>query len=96
MQIFTRLLTFFVVLGALLLSVSTEALARSWRSPRVLAPRLYLTWYDGALYEIGGYGEYAEYGPWANTGPLRNGCRPGRIPVLTEAGWLYRRVEVCF
>jgi hypothetical protein len=45
-------------------------------SPRVLAPRLYLTWYDGALYEIGGYGEYAEYGPWANTGPLRDGCRP--------------------
>lgn len=49
----------------------------------------------GYPYEQGGYGEYAEYGPWARSGSFVRGCYPARQPVWTEDGWLFRRISVC-
>jgi len=47
-------------------------------------------------YEYGGYGEYAEYGPWAHSNRgVYAGCYLARQPVWAETGWLFRRVQVC-
>ena len=48
-----------------------------------------------ALYDQGGYGEYAEYGPWARGRYYTSGCHSARQPVWTESGWLFRLVTVC-
>jgi hypothetical protein len=52
--------------------------------------------YYGYPHEPGGYGEYAEYGPWAysNRG-IHAGCYPARQPVWAETGWLFRRIQIC-
>ena len=47
------------------------------------------------LYDRGGYGEYAEYGPWARSRYYASGCYSARQPVWTESGWLFRLVKVC-
>src|SRR3954464_5172725 len=41
----------------------------------------------------GGYGEYAEYGPWAYR--RIDGCSPVRQRVRTDDGWLTRLVQIC-
>jgi hypothetical protein len=52
--------------------------------------------YYGYPYEYGGYGEYAEYGPWAHsTRGVYARCYLARQPVWAETGWLFRRVQVC-
>lgn len=45
-------------------------------------------------YPSGGYGEYAEYGPWAY-GSRGGRCYSARQPVWTESGWLSRRIQIC-
>lgn len=37
-----------------------------------------------------GYGEYAQYGPWAN-----GGCYQARRRVVTPYGWRWRKLQVC-
>jgi hypothetical protein len=44
-------------------------------------------------YDYGGYGEYAEYGPWAHR--HQRGCRIVREPVWTGDGWLSRKLQIC-
>jgi hypothetical protein len=45
-----------------------------------------------------GYGEYAEYGPWANratSGVGYGGCYQARLRVRTAYGWRWRPVQIC-
>ena len=44
-----------------------------------------------------GYGEYAEYGPWAsrNYGAGYGGCYQARLRVWTSYGWRWRPAQVC-
>ncbi|MBR0697771.1 hypothetical protein [Bradyrhizobium lablabi] len=48
---------------------------------------------DDSFDEPVGYGEYAEYGPWAN--PNRAGCRTVAGRVLTPYGWNNVIVRTC-
>ena len=48
----------------------------------------------GYPYDYGGYGEYAEYGPWARS-VYRHNCYSVRQPVRTEDGWLFRKARIC-
>jgi hypothetical protein len=64
-----------------------------WRGPEIIAgvgPGFANGLHD---YPDGGYGEYAEYGPWI----YRNiyGCHSIRQRVRTEDGWLYRLLQIC-
>jgi hypothetical protein len=90
-----------VLIGA---TLTNRATAHRWRR---LAPPVILLAddlgpvpsagpYSDEVYEVGGYGEYAEYGPWAysNRG-IHVGCYPARLPVWAETGWLFRRIQVC-
>jgi hypothetical protein len=69
-----------------------------WRGPAlgIEAGADLASGYYGYPYEYGGYGEYAEYGPWAhgNRG-VYAGCHSARQAVWAETGWLFRRVQVC-
>ena len=42
-----------------------------------------------------GYGEYAEYGPWAGNNAYRGGCYTVRQRLWTAHGWRRRAVQVC-
>jgi hypothetical protein len=78
----------------------TESIARPWqRRPSLM---------DLALADVpepvilaiahpaGGYGEYAEYGPWSRSNRRAAvGCYPARLPVWAGTGWLFRRIQVC-
>ena len=90
-----------VLIGA---TLTNRAMAHRWRrlAPQVIllgdvsGPVPFAGSYNDEVYEVGGYGEYAEYGPWAysNRG-IHVGCYPGRLPVWAETGWLFRRIQVC-
>jgi hypothetical protein len=85
-------------------ALTSRAMAHRWRrlAPQVIwlgdvsAPVPFAGSYNDEVYEVGGYGEYAEYGPWAysNRG-IHVGCYPARLPVWAETGWLFRRIQVC-
>ena len=85
--------------------LTSRGMARPWRrsvapsvimSADVLGPVGYAAAYGDEVYEVGGYGEYAEYGRWAysNRG-IHPGCYPARLPVWAETGWIFRRIQVC-
>ena len=90
-----------VLIGA---TLTNRAVAHRWRRlappvillADVLGPVPFAGPYSDEVYEVGGYGEYAEYGPWAysNRG-IYVGCYPARLPVWAETGWLFRRIQVC-
>ena len=42
-----------------------------------------------------GYGEYAEYGPWAHGGYVRGGCFLAQRRVRTAHGPRWRTVRLC-
>lgn len=68
--------------------------------PGVAVAAAYSGWYgyrmhpfdDGYDYPSG-YGEYAEYGPWAYRG--YGTCYAGQRKVRTSRGWQYRPVRIC-
>lgn len=43
-----------------------------------------------------GYGEYAEYGPWAHRGFEGAGCELTPRRVRTASGWRWRTVRACY
>jgi hypothetical protein len=52
---------------------------------------------DGYDYPYG-YGEYAEYGPWAHRGSYGigyGGCYQARLRVWTAYGWRWRPALIC-
>jgi hypothetical protein len=54
--------------------------------------------YDDSYDYPYGYGEYAEYGPWANRGYNGvgfNGCYQARLRVWTSYGWRWRAGYIC-
>jgi hypothetical protein len=82
--------------------------AWGWRRPSYGAAGVGLglalaSYYYGDPYGDGydypyGYGEYAEYGPWAYSGRYGagyGGCHPARQRVWTPYGWRLRAVQVC-
>jgi hypothetical protein len=102
MTIHKAIPAFLMVVSISLASVN-ESAGRAWRpalpvvvTANVLqAMPLQTPYYDEA-YEIGGYGEYAEYGPWAHSNRfVPAGCYPARAPIWAVTGWLFRRILVC-
>jgi hypothetical protein len=80
--------------------------ASGWRGPTYLGVGLGLTLAGGSYghpFDDGydypsGYGEYAEYGPWAYSvyyGGGYGGCYPARQRVWTPYGWRLRAVRIC-
>jgi hypothetical protein len=51
--------------------------------------------YDDSYDYPYGYGEYAEYGPWARNGYYGGGCYLVRQRLWTAQGWRRRAVQVC-
>ena len=90
----------FCVLGALAPDVAAAGGAYGFRSWGLSYPTYGLAgWGWGTVYGYPlddsfdppvGYGEYAQYGPWAY-----GGCFEMRRRVATPYGWRWRQVQVC-
>lgn len=82
-----------------------RAAASGWRGPAYLGVGLGLALAGGSYghpFDDGydypyGYGEYAQYGPWAYSGYYGGygGCYLARQRVWTPYGWRLRAVQIC-
>lgn len=103
---FRKIIVALLAIVCIGLFVQTDATARAgWRhgngwargAPVLSVIGGAILGFEGGLYEYpySGYGEYAEYGPWAYSRSRGSQCYPAREPVWTGDGWLSRRIQIC-